>query len=376
MTKRQPERVQPLGAGELSYLTMHRQHLLAPAPLSPIELTQHLVGLQAQNPWSWYAGFFRRIDGVHPEAVSSHLEDRSLVRMSAMRATIHLMTPEDAATLRSHTQIVHQRTMKSSFGRDLKDVSVDDVTVRAQALLEERPYTLKELGVALGRKWPETRPSSLAMVARFMLPLVQVPPRGQWGQSGPVAYTTLDTWVGQRIEPRHSIEEVILRYLVAFGPATIMDFQIWSGLTKCKPHFENLEEGIVQLQSDRGQTLYDLNAIERPTPQTGEALPVRFLYDYDNLLLAYKDRSRFITPAYSEMQRMLDGTTLQAILVNGKTVGMWAHKKGRQSSLLEARLCEHLSRNDLDAVENEAHELVKWLEPDINSDVRIHCAQP
>ncbi|WP_453984625.1 DNA glycosylase AlkZ-like family protein [Brevibacterium casei] len=117
---------------------MHRQHLLTSAPLPPQELIQHLVGLQAQNPWSWYSGFFRRTEDVTPEAVSQRLGDRSLVRMSAMRATIHLMTPQDAASLRFHTQIVHQRTLRSSFGRDLKDVNLDDVTVYAQALLEER----------------------------------------------------------------------------------------------------------------------------------------------------------------------------------------------------------------------------------------------
>lgn len=374
MADRQPVRLQPVSTEELSYLTLHRQHLLTPAPLSPRELAQHLIGLQAQNPWSWYTGFFRRTEDVVPEAVSRHLGDRSLVRMSAMRATIHLMTPPDAASLRFHTQTVHQRTLKSSFGRDLKDVNLDDVTSHAQALLGERPHTLKELGAALNRKWPDTKPSSLAMIPRFMLPLVQIPPRGQWGQSGAIAYTTLDTWVGQRVEPQHSIEQIISRYLAAFGPATIMDFQAWSGLTKCKPHFENLNKRLIQARTEGGQVLYDLSEIERPTPHAGETLPVRFLYDYDNLLLAYKDRSRFITPAYSEMQRRFDGTTLQAILVNGKTVGMWTHQTHDQSSLLEARLCEHLSSAVLESVENEARELARWFSP--GTDVAVRIEEP
>lgn len=366
--------LQPVGTEELAYLTMHRQHLLTSAPLPPQELIQHLVGLQAQNPWSWYSGFFRRTEDVTPEAVSQRLGDRSLVRMSAMRATIHLMTPQDAASLRFHTQIVHQRTLRSSFGRDLKDVNLDDVTVYAQALLEERPRTLKELGAELRWKWPDTKPSSLAMIARFMLPLVQIPPRGQWGQSGPIAYTTLDAWVGQRLEPQHSIEQIILRYLAAFGPATIMDFQTWSGLTRCKPHFESLSEHLTQMRTDHGQVLYDLSEIERPTPPAGGPIPVRFLYDYDNLLLAYKDRSRFITPAYSEMQRRLDGTTLQAILVSGKTVGMWTHHTDGKSSLLEARLCERLSSAVLESVENEARELARWFSS--GTDVAVRIEEP
>lgn len=364
----------PVGAQELAHLTMRRQHLLASAPLSPRELTEHLVGLQAQNPWSWYAGFFRRAEDVTPEAVSRLLGDRSLVRMSAMRATIHLMTPQDAASLRFHTQIVHRRTLRSSFGRDLGDVDLEDATVRAQALLEERPHTLKELGAALSRRWPDVRPNSLAMVARFLLPLVQIPPRGQWGQSGPIAYTTLDTWVGHRIEPQQSVEQIILRYLAAFGPATIMDFQAWSGLTRCKSHFEALGERLTQLHTDHGQVLHDLGEADRPAPDAEAGVPVRFLYDYDNLLLAYADRSRFVTPAYGEMQRELDGTTLQAVLVRGQTVGRWTHHLDGESSAVKVELCEQLSGADLDLVEQEAVDLARWLVPEAAPAVRIERA--
>lgn len=57
---------EPLTREELSRTTLQRQHLLHPAGISEIELTEHLVGLQAQNPWSWYIGFFRRIEEVRP----------------------------------------------------------------------------------------------------------------------------------------------------------------------------------------------------------------------------------------------------------------------------------------------------------------------
>ncbi|WP_442864251.1 DNA glycosylase AlkZ-like family protein [Arthrobacter sp. ATA002] len=170
-----------LSRADLSRMTLQRQYLLAPANVSEVELTRHLVGLQAQNPWSWYTAFFRRAGGLSPEQPSARLGDRSLVRMSAMLATIHLMTATDAASLRFHTQLLHERTLASSFGREVRDVDLSTVTAAAKDLLETQPRTLNEPGAELGKRWPDTRPDALAMVARFMLPLVQIPLVGSGG---------------------------------------------------------------------------------------------------------------------------------------------------------------------------------------------------
>lgn len=358
MTERHAE---ILSREELSRMTLQRQRLFGPALVSDIELTEHLVGLQAQNPWSWYVGFFRRADDARPQTVSTHLAERKVVRMSAMRSTIHLMTPSDAASLRSHTQVVHDRTLASGFGRDLRDVHLESVLGEAKELLEAEPRTLKDLGTELNRRRPGIRPGSLAMAARFLLPLVQVVPRGQWGRSGPVAYTTLDRWVGAQVEPRASMAEIVLRYLASFGPASVMDFQAWSGLTKCRTHFEGLSDVLTVFQSHDGQILYDVRTADRPS--LGVQLPIRFLYDYDNLLLAYRDRTRFITPRYIDVQRELDGTTLQAVLVHGRTAAMWKHHVHNDTITITVSPLEILAATDLDEVENEAMSLARWLEP-------------
>lgn len=346
---------------ELARMTLERQQLVRSSDLSDIDLTEHLVGLQAQNPWSWYVGFFRRVAGIRPEMVSAHLAERDLVRMSTMRSTIHLMTPSDAASLRAQTQNVHERTLTSSFGRDLRGINLDGVAADAEELLVARPHTFKELGAALSQRWANTNPRSLAMVARFRLPLVQVVPRGRWGRSGPVAYTTLDTWVGRPVPARASIAQIVLRYLAAFGPATVMDFQAWSGLTKCRTHFDELGDSLRQYESEDGHTLYDLATADHAPQQA--RVPVRFLYDYDNLLLAYRDRTRFITARYVEMQRRLDGTTLQAVLVHGRTRGMWTHRLERDSSTVTVFPFENLAAADLGEVEHEAINLANWLDP-------------
>lgn len=360
---------EPLTRDELSRMTLSRQHLLRSADVTDVELAEHLIGLQAQNPWSWYVGFFRRADGIRPETVSSALAERRLVRMSTMRATIHLLTPSDAASLRAHTQVVHDRTLSSGFGRDLRGVNLKDIAAEAREVLEAAPHTLKELGTILGRRRSDIKPGSLAMAVRFQLPLVQVVPRGEWGRSGPIAYTTLENWVGAPAEPHASIREIILRYLAAFGPASVMDFQAWSGLTRCRIHFDGLRDVLTTYRTADAQTLFDITAVDRTSMDSH--VPVRFLYDYDNLLLAYRDRSRFITPRYVAMQRELDGTTLQAVLVHGRTAAIWTHRADSESITVEVSLLEHLAESDLDEVEQEAITLATWLDPQLNPQVTI-----
>lgn len=362
-------RNETVSAADLRRWTLARQQLTEPTTMSAIDLTEHLVGLQAQTPWSWYVGFHSRLDPADPERISSSLGQKHLVRMSSLRATIHLMTPQDAVSLRAMTQPVHDRTLASSYGRELAGIDLNAVTVAAGELLAERPTTLKDLGGQLSRTWPSTSPSALAMVARYRLPLVQLPPRGLWEQSGPIAYTTLDQWLETSTGPTLSITDYIRRYLAAYGPATVMDFQAWAGVTKTRPHFDELAHSLITFRDERGQRLYDLPQAPRPTDD--RALPVRFLYDYDNLLLAYKDRSRFITEPYVARQRAMNGVTAQAVLVNGITVGTWRHSTEEESSRIDIVLVEPVSRRVLDLLRTQAWNLARWLDPSCDALISI-----
>jgi Winged helix DNA-binding domain len=77
-----------------------------------------------------------------------------------------------------------------------------------------------QLRAALGERFPDLHPAAAVYACRCLLPLVQVPPRGLWRRSGQVALTTTDAWLGAPLAPAPSIDDVVLRYLGAFGPAT------------------------------------------------------------------------------------------------------------------------------------------------------------
>ncbi|GAB2547977.1 winged helix DNA-binding domain-containing protein [Nocardia heshunensis] len=219
---------------KLNRATLARQSLLARSDMTVAQTVRHLIGLQAQTPHSWYLGFFSRLADFTPDRAAEPLSDGRLVRIALMRSTIHLVTPEDAAALRPLIQPVLDRDLHHNHlhGKPLADIDMTALEAAAAELLSEKPRTNKDLGVLLGERWPECAPASLVYAARTRLPLVQVPPRGVWGRSGPIAHTTLSAWLDSEPTTTLSLDEMVLRYLAAFGPATVADVQTWSGLTR------------------------------------------------------------------------------------------------------------------------------------------------
>src|SRR5215212_7390185 len=181
----------------LNRALLERQALLRRQELSAEEIIEQLVGMQAQVPDAPYVGLWTRLEGFHTDELSTLISDRQAVRASMIRATIHLVTARDFLTLRPVVQPVLQRDVygNSTYGKErLAKLDVDAVLAAGRILLEEQPRTAAELRRWLGLQWPDRDPAALAYAVRGLLPLVHVPPRGVWGQSGPVALTTAEAW--------------------------------------------------------------------------------------------------------------------------------------------------------------------------------------
>src|ERR687895_2950242 len=131
-----------------------------------------------------------------------------------MRATIHLVTDRDFLALRPAVQPVLERDVycNATYGKEhLAGLDVDAVLAAGKALLEARPRTASELRRSLGPRWPERDAAALAYAVRGLVPLVHVPPRGLWGESGPVALTTAEAWLGRGVAPGPASEKIVMR---------------------------------------------------------------------------------------------------------------------------------------------------------------------
>lgn len=282
-----------LGLRALNRATLERQLLLRRIDLSPVAAVEHLVGMQAQVPLNPYLGLWSRLEGFHPDELARLLLDRAVVRMVVMRATIHLVTAEDALTLRPLTQRVLDLELgrHRDFAPALVGVDLDEVLGFAAELLAE-PRTNPQLRAALGERFPDLDAAALAYACRCRLALVQVPPRGVWGRVAQVTSTTAESWLGRPLASNASIDDVVLRYLRAFGPATAADVTTWSRLTGMREVIDRLRPRLRPFRDEDGRELVDLPDAPRPDPDT--PAPPRFLPEYDNVLLSHSDRSRFV----------------------------------------------------------------------------------
>jgi hypothetical protein len=319
----------------LNRATLDRQMLLRRSTATVPEVLEHLGGLQAQTPHSWYAGLWTRIEGFAPQDASDLLESRAIVRMALMRSTIHLVTADDCLAFRPLVQVVSERALQSNFGRNLVGLETDALVAAGRAAVDDEPLTFSQLGKRLAERWPDRDPASLAQAIRVAIPLVQVPPRGVWGRSGQARHTSVEAWLGRSVVAEPSIDDLVLRYLRAFGPASVKDVQTWCGLTRLGEVVERLGARLMAFRDDQGRDLFDLPDAPRPDPDT--PAPVRFMYDFDNLFLSYDDRSRCSGPTPPAGIYSTNGPLPGGVLVDGVLQAAWTIERQRRQAVLKVQ---------------------------------------
>ncbi|MEU3609649.1 winged helix DNA-binding domain-containing protein [Streptomyces sp. NPDC035033] len=351
----------PVSRRALGRATLARQLLLRPSPLGPEEAVHHLVGLQAQNTKPPYYALAARLDGFRPERLSSLMESRAVARMVSLRSTVHTHTARDGVALRRLVQAGAVDRELRAFRKGLVGVDLDRLAALATAYVEERPRTPKELRVRLLREWPDADPQALTVAARCLLPLVQVTPRGLWRRSGQVALTTAEAWFGGPDDGAAAIDETVLRYLGAFGPASVKDMQTWCGLTRLRPAFERLRPRLLTLRDEDGTELFDLP--DAPRPDENVPAPPRFLPEYDNLLLSHADRRRVVPEAYRT--RVWTGNQAhRTFLLDGLLAGIWHLEETAARTTLTVEPFGRITRADRAALTAEAERILRLTVPD------------
>jgi hypothetical protein len=351
-----------LDARALSRATLARQHLLARSPLSVADEIEHLLGMQSQVPTAPYVGLWSRLPDFDPHELGRSMTARQAVRMGLMRGTIHLVTARDALRLRPLFQAMAQRLFHhgAPFGRKLSGLDLDPLLAGGRRLLEERPRTVGELGRLLGEEWPGWDVESLAYACRYLLPLVQVTPRGVWGSTSQPTLTTVEAWLGQPMDPEPSIDRLVLRYFAAYGPASVMDAQSWSGLARLGEVVERLRPRLVTFRDDRGRELFDLPDAPRPDPDT--PAPFRFLPEYDNVLLGFADHRRFV-PDEFRTKVFVTELTVGSFLIDGLVAGAWLSRETKGTATLKVVPSLPLSRVQRVEITDEAELLVRFVRP-------------
>jgi winged helix DNA-binding protein len=307
----------------LNRATLDRQLLLGRHPMPAKQAIAHLGGMQAQAPLAPYTGLWSRLEDFRPEELSTLISERAVVRAHLMRSTVHLLTARDYLDFRPLFIQISSRVARTNFIRGLAGADPEAIVAGAREVLAVNgPQTRAELGRRLAEHWPDADQNALAYVGGSALSTVQVPPRGIWGEKGQARFALAEDWLGGPIPDQPdpaAAERLVLRGIGAFGPMTVADLQLWSGLTRLREITERLELRV--FRGEEGAELLDLPDAPRPDPQT-PASP-RFLPEYDNLLLSHADRSRVIPHGRPVPLPPGNGSTRGTVLIDGLWNGTW-----------------------------------------------------
>lgn len=354
----------------LNRTLLRRQLLLDRAAMPAEAAVERLVGMQAQAPDPPYIGLWTRLRDFELDQLSEAMIERRVVRIALQRNTIHLVTARDCLALRPMLQPAMDRALKTTFLPRLPGVEPAELAAFGRELVEGEPMTFNALGKALAGRWPQADPFALSQAVRQLVPLVQVPPRGVWGSSGQATHTSAEAWLGKPLDTEARPDEMVLRYLAAFGPASVRDAQVWCGLTRLNEVVRRQGDRLRRYRDENGVELLDLADAE---PAGGdEDAPVRLLPDFDNILLSHADRSRVLPEQYKAAVFTNNGLIKATVLVDGFVAGRWRIERTKKQAVLLVEPFAPLARSRRAQVAKEAARLLEFAAADVpEREVRI-----
>jgi len=293
------------------------------------EVVQHVIGLQAQDNLPPYLSLAARLDGFSPADLSDRIEDRSLVRFFTMRGTVHVLTAADALQLRGWVQPALDRVSATNqTSRPANRLATEQLDAVLRPLLADGPRPHTEIGSALAEVYPDVPEEALRHVARERLPLLQVPPRGLWKRSGGVVYQYADRYLDSEFTEA-DVQDLVVRYLAAYGPATAADMTKWSMVTRLGPVFTAMHKaGLLDtVIDDKGRTLYDVPGA--PIADEELPLPAVLLGKYDNVFLSHADRDRIASDEARKAWMGVNGGVGSVLFLDGLLAGLWRVEDGR-----------------------------------------------
>ncbi len=368
-----------ISADQARWFRLARHHLDRRAPREKlVEVVRELAGVQAQVLSAAYLSLWARVDGLSIAQLDAALyAERTLVKTWAMRATVHLLASRELPCYTlglGDAWRVHAQWLARSSG--IAPEAIDAVVDAIGRGLARGPSTRKELAEHVRRELG-------AELAAVITPGGGVmkhacgdgvacfgPPRGQ-----EITFVRVDEWLPvdgwMALSKDEAEEELLRRYLRAFGPATVTDFAYWTGmpLRDARPIAGRIQGELVEVTLDGKRALLlaeDVEALERVQPSRS----IRLLPNFDVYLLGHRDKSHLVDDAHYKAVYRNAGWISQTVQVDGRVAGIWTHRRSGRRLAVHVEPFEKLDQDVVASIHAEAEDLARFLGMS-EADVRV-----
>lgn len=351
-----------LTARQLNRATLARQLLLDRAPVSVIEGVRRVVAIQAQEAASPYLALWNRLVGFDPIDLDRAFSDRSIVKATLIRITLHAVHADDYPAF--HAAMVDSlrgaRLFDARFAASRMTIAEADAVLPDLLTFLAEARTPVEIEAFLEARLGERR-ERLWWAFRTFAPLFHVPTGGPWSFGTRASFVAAPATQAPATQATHqrdaSVQHLVRRYLEGFGPATVQDVGQATILRRpvIRAALQALGDQVVALDGPEGAVLFDVS--DGLLPAEDAVAPPRLMAMWDSILLAYADRSRVIPPEYRRRVIHQNGDVLPTLLVDGCVAGVWRPVEGG----IEATAFHRLSREVWRGLEEEAAALVAFL---------------
>ncbi len=324
---------------------------------------ERLAGMQAQLASAPFVGLWTRLKDFKREDLAAAVERKTVVKATMMRATLHLSSAEDYLRFRTTLQPVLSSAGETIAKQRGSEFDRDKLLASVRKFIGEKPRTFAEISEWALELLPDQDVGAMRYTIRTHLPLVQVPISGSWSYSNKPEFTLAESWIGRKISTKDDLKELARHYLAALGPASANDMQTWSGfkLPVVKEVLESLRPELQTYRDEGKRELFDLKS--NSLPDADIPAPVRFLPEFDNILLSHNKRHRIVADEHRSRVYLPALRVAATFLVDGFVSGAWKVEKTKTSARLMLEPFGKLAKKDQSALAEEGERLIRFIEP-------------
>jgi uncharacterized protein YcaQ len=348
---------------------MERHHLVERAtPSDLLQVVGDICGLHAQLTSSAELSLWARIDGLERDALGEALwEQRTLVKLWAMRGTLHLLPSHE---LGMWLAALGTQTKYGNAGRP----DIDELSKAVGRALDGQLQTREELALAVEQstgsqeyaEWVRFSWGSYLKAASFRGLICFASSAGN-----NVRFTGPATWIPGTLDKPDATEalrEVTRRFLGAYAPLTAADLALWwagAGPAGGRRMLAALGDDAVEVDVEGERTWVlarDLPAMTRAEPPN----VARLLPAFDPWVTgASRDAAAVLDPRYKARVFRPQGWLSPVLLVNGRMAGIWKHERKSRRLLVTIEPFERLPAWASAQLEAEAKRLAAYLDGEL-----------